>query len=112
MSYDVSIGKWSGNFTSNTLGQLCCNHLDIENGLRSLDGLTGYQAAPFLSVFWEMVNDERHQMWKADVVGEPDFCAKYDSPNGWGSLVGALVFMGELTAACALFQKSKISVCA
>ena len=110
MSYDVSIGKWDGNFTHNSLGQLCYNHLDGAGGLKSLHGLTGYEAAPLLQEFWKSVNDERHQMWKSDVVGEPDFCAKYDSPNGWGGAIGALTFMGELTAACALFPKSKITV--
>ena len=110
MSYDVEIGSWEGNYTHNSLGDLCYKHLDINHGLKTLDGLTGYEAAPLLRAFWERVNEERNTMWKKDVVGEPDFCAKYDSPNGWGSLVGAITFMGELTAACALFPKGMIRV--
>jgi hypothetical protein len=110
MSYDVSIGTWGGNFTHNSLGPLCYDHLDKEAGLKSLNGLAGYEAAPFLTAFWASVDAERHSMWENGNVGEPQLCEKYDSPNGWGSLVGALVFMGQLTAACSLYPKSKISV--
>lgn len=112
MSYDVSIGKWEGNFTHNSLGPLCYNHLDSEYGLKMLDGLTGYEAMPYISAFWKNLNDERHSLWKSDIVGEPEFSAKYDSPNGWGSLIGAMNFMGELTAACGMYPKSMVKVSA
>lgn len=112
MSYDVSIGKWEGNYTCNSPGPLCYSHLDIEDGLQGLHGLRGYEAAPLLTAFWAGVNGERHALWDGDRPGDVDLRKKYDSPNGWGSLVGALTFMGELTAACALYPKQKIVVSA
>lgn len=112
MSYDVSIGKWSGNFTFNSLGKLCRVHLDRGDGLKSLDGMTGKEAAEKILRFWGSVNAERVKHLSSDIVGEPKFCSIYDSENGWGSLVGALVFMGELTAACAKHQNAKIVVSA
>lgn len=110
MGYDVSVGEWDGNYTHNSLGAVCYSHLDANAGLRSLDGLRGYEAAPFLAAFWKRVYDEKNSLWDGAKPGEPDLCKKYDSPNGWGSLVGALIFMGELTAACALYPQSKIEV--
>jgi len=112
MSYDVKIGKWEGNFTHNSLGPLCYNHLCMDDGIKVLDGLTGYEAVPYLVTFWARLDDERHSMWKTDIVGEPDLCNKYDSINGWGSLVGAMNFMGAVTAACGMYPKSLISVSA
>ena len=112
MSYDVTVGKWEGNFTHNSLGPLCYNHLCTDKGIEMLDGLSGYEAIPYLVAFWAKLNDERCSMWKTDIVGEPDLCSEYDSPNGWGSLVGAMNFMGELTAACGMYPKSLIRVSA
>lgn len=112
MSYDVSIGNWDGNFTHNSLGPICYNHLDSKDGLNSLHGLKGYEAMILLSAFWDSVNAERHSLGLCETVGEPSLCEKYDSPNGWGSFVGALIFMGGLTCACGLYPKSKIDVSA
>lgn len=110
MSYDVSVGKWSGNFTFNSLGPLCYNHLCADKGIKMLDGLTGYEAMPFLVAFWESLSAERVEVWVTEEVGEPILCERYDSPNGWGSLVGAMNFMGQLTAACGMYPKSKVRV--
>ena len=45
-----------------------------------------------------------------DDVGEPNFCAAYDASNGWGSAVGGLIFLAEILAACAEFQRKKVRV--
>jgi hypothetical protein len=37
---------------------------------------------------------------KSDAVGEPALCAKYDAPNGWGSLVGAMLFIARFQSEC------------
>lgn len=74
--------------------------------------MTGMEAIVFLNGFWQSVDQERVRMWRHDDVGETKFRAKYDSENGWGSLVGALVFMGDFTSACALYPHDKISVSA
>jgi len=112
MSYDISIGGWDKNYTHNSLGPLCYAHLDEDVGLRALDGMTGAEALQMLADFWEGVSSERHRMYVERSIGDPLFCAKYDAPNGWGSLVGALTFMGALTAACAQYPSKKIHVCA
>jgi hypothetical protein len=112
MGYDISIGNWSGNHTSNSLGDLVWTHLCVEKGMRALDGKTGKQASQILQQFWCRVRLEKQKFWRDGVVGAPEMCAKYDSPNGWGSLVGALIFMGELTAACAENPRHKIKVSA
>jgi hypothetical protein len=109
MSFDIRIGAWDGNYTFNSLGPLARAHLHPD-GLSHLDGMTGEQASEALRHFWGSVSREVTARWRTEIVGEPDFCATYDSTNGWGSTVGALVFMGELTAACALQPLSRVEV--
>jgi hypothetical protein len=112
MSYHVSIGSFEGNYTWNSLSPLCYVHLSEKNGLRSLDGMTGREACDALRSFWDSVHGEKLKHWAIESAGEPEFCKKYDSPNGWGSTVGALIFMGQLTAACAAHPRHKVRVCA
>lgn len=110
MSYDVTIGDYHSNYTHNSLGKLCYTHLDKENGLRGLHGKTGREASEMLESFWECIYREKIHLWQNGVSGEPKLQEKYDSPNGWGSLVGALIFMGKLTAACRNYPRRKVSV--
>ena len=112
MGFDVKIGDWDGNYTHNSLGKLCYNHLDKESGLKSLDRKTGREASAMLESFWESIHCEKLHLWQNGIPGEPKLSEKYDSPNGWGSLIGALIFMGELTAACRNYPRRKVSVCA
>lgn len=111
MSYDINIAGESFNYTSN-VGALWYDYLDEQDGLKSLDGLTGKQAAARLSKFWSRVQDSRHRNYSEGVPGEPALCAKYDSPNGWGSLVGALILTGQIHSACATNPRHKVSVSA
>ena len=90
MSYDVSIGEYDGNYTYN-VSSLFYDYM--EGGLPALDGMTGRQAANVLAGFWSRVNTAR--------IADPAFGARYDAPNGWGDTLGALIFIGEITAACA-----------
>jgi hypothetical protein len=109
MSYDVSIGEWERNYTWNSLSPLCFDLLH-DDGLRCLHGLCGAEALPLLAAFWHRLNELRVDTWRGNSIGEPALCAKYDSPNGWGSLVGAMIFMAELTAACGQYPDSLIEV--
>lgn len=124
MSYDVSIGDFDGNYTSNA-GKLFHKHIvltrtmDQITGLQALDGLQGEEASPILADAWKNINAERRELsrpssgWKDNGdVGEPEMEKLYNSLNGWGSLVGALVFLGEITAACACNPHERISVSA
>ena len=120
MSYDVSIGDFSGNYTSN-VSALFYDHIPEQEGsfggLRALDGKTGKQAVAILNEAWSRIHNTKINTWRNNlkgeaVVGEPEMCAKYDAPNGWGSMVGALIFLGQITVACASNPSKKVSVSA
>lgn len=116
MSYDVSINKLGNelfwrNYTSNS-AELFYTHLDTEKGIKCLSGKTGAEAALLIAPFWAKLNEERLQLYVNDVVGEPKLQAKYDSHGGWGSLIGALLFIGEIQAACILHPAGIVNVSA
>ena len=111
MSYDVSIGDFDVNYTSN-VSAVFHDHIKNGNltGLQAIDGLYGFHASKILYGAWSNLNATRHAMYVDGVVGEPAMQAKYDAPNGWGSLVGALVVLGKITAACAQYPHEMVSV--
>jgi hypothetical protein len=112
MSADVSIGDYSYNYTHNT-ARLWYDHIpDMGKGggLRELEGLTGKQAVLVLHECFERIQSTRLNLWQQDAVGEPIFEARYNAKNGWGSLVGALIFLAQIMAACALCPKHKVRV--
>jgi len=119
MSYDVSIGDFDANYTSN-VAALFYDHIparDSRGGLHELHGKTGKQAVAILNEAWSRIHATKLQTWRENlkgeaVVGEPEMCAKYDAPNGWGSMVGGLIFLGQITVACASNPRKKVSVCA
>lgn len=119
MSYDVSIGDVSLNYTSN-VAALFYDHIpaaDSKGGLHELHGKTGKQAAEVLSQMWGRIHNTKLDLWRDNlkgeaVVGEPEFCARYDAPNGWGSAVGGLIFLGQLMSSCIANPRKKVSVCA
>ena len=103
MSYDVDIGDHSFNYTYN-VSKLFYDHIPETHGqpggVYALHGLTGKQAAKVIGSFFNNVCETKNTLWKSDVVGEPDFCARYDAPNGWGSTIGGLLFMAIIFVAC------------
>ena len=107
MSYDVTIGDIDLNITFNISG-VFYDHID--GGLPSLDGKTGRQAGYVLQGFWSKIEKTRLRLWVSGDVGEPHMAEIYDSPNGWGSLIGALTFAGMLTSACAEFPRHRVRV--
>lgn len=112
MSYDVSIGSFDGNYTSN-VAALFYEHIPAERsrgGLHELHGLTGRQAVEVLRTAFDRIAETRRHAGSA--VGDAVFCARYDAPNGWGSTVGGLVFLAQILAACAAHPRHRVSVCA
>lgn len=112
MSYDVSIGSESFNYTYN-VSRLFYDHIPAERGdggLRELDGLTGRRAAEVLASAFDRMQSTRHKLYVDGVPGEPQFSAKYDAPNGWGSALGAILFLAQIMAACHANGRKKVSV--
>lgn len=112
MSYDVSIGDESFNYTSN-VAALFYDHIPAETsfgGLHELHGKTGKEAVEILGQAWNQISKTKMKLWRERSVGEPEFCAKYDAPNGWGSTVGAMIFLGQIMTACARNPRKKVSV--
>lgn len=117
MSYDISIGEESFNYTSN-VSAMFYDHIpqeDSRGGLHELHGKTGKQAAEIMGRAFDAMHRTKLDLWRDNlkgeaVVGEPEFCAKYDAPNGWGSTVGGLIFAGRIMAACQRNPRKKVSV--
>lgn len=107
MSYDVDIGGQSFNYTYNVY-RLFDDHMP--NGIRGLDGMTGAQAARCLSDVMDAIHRTVLSHWHETDVGEPKFCAVYDSPNGWGSAIGGILFLSQIMAACQKFPRHKVRV--
>lgn len=114
MSYDVDIGKESFNYTSN-VAALFYDHIpaqDSRGGLHELHGKTGRQAADILASAFDRIHQTTRDLWKNHDVGDPEFCAKYDAPNGWGSAVGGLIFLARIMAACADNPRARVHLSA
>ena len=109
MSYDIHIGDFCGNYTSNC-SALWYDHMP--DGLRGIDGMTGKQAGDHIANGLNSIHRSVLDVWKNGTVGEPLLCAKYDAPNGWGSTVGALIFMCQVMAACYQNPRKRVRVSA
>jgi hypothetical protein len=107
MSYDVSIGGECFNYTSN-VAPLFYDHMP--DGIKSLDGMTGREASLRIASAFEGMDRTRHELWENGAIGEPKFCAKYDEKNGWGSLVGGLMFLALIQGACIRHPRSEVRV--
>lgn len=109
MSYDVSIGDKSFNYTSN-VSKLWYDHIPDYGqggGLRELHGLTGKAALAILGEGFERLGDVR----RSAPTDEAAF-GGYSASNGWGSAYGAIIYMGRIMAACAANPRKKVRVCA
>lgn len=106
MSYDVTIDVHWFNYTYNLSG-FFRDHVsgpDGRVGIQALDGLTGRQAATILHNSFEKLNDTRSRL------GDGAMSQKYDAPNGWGSVLGAVLFLARLHGACAAKPRHKVRV--
>lgn len=112
MSYDVSIGKFDGNYTSN---QWKLFHVHVQRklddghepftGLQCLHDLTGREAQPILTAAFDSLVAERR------IAGNGTL-GHYDAPNGWGTAMGAVLFLAQIMAACMNYPDEKIYVSA
>lgn len=97
MSYDVTVGEESFNYTSN-VSKLWYDHID--GGLADIHGKTGAEVAVILANSFARLRETYLRVWESGGFGATAFNQMYDAPNGWGSTVGAIIFIGEILAAC------------
>ena len=112
MSYDIDIADRSFNYTFN-VSKVFYDHIPDTGkggGFRELVGLNGSQAVPILSAAFTALNATRHSLWKDGQVGEPEMSERYDAKNGWGSLIGAIILLGEILGASAMNPYADIQV--
>ena len=125
MSYDISVGEKNWNVTYN-LGKMFHEHIPAveqddgivtNSGLKRLNNMKGKDAVPIIGQFFTNLYKERNQLavkrhnnFNDETRGEPELSEKYDPKNGWGSMIGGLIFLGELMAECALHPESVIDV--
>jgi len=115
MSYDISltikggIEVFEGNMTSNVSG-MWYEHFEVDGGLHGLQDMTWKEARPHFAKFWDNLSRERLELYVDGAVGEPRFCAKYDIDNGWGSAIGAMIFIAKIQSAWAMNPKAKLHV--
>ena len=84
MSYDMSIGNSSFNYTYN----VSCMWYDcFQHGIREHYGLTGKQAVPLLRRLREHMENNFERL------------EQMNPTNGWGDFDGALNFVSELIMA-------------
>ena len=103
MSYDVDIGNYWWNYTSN-LAEFFYKY--IPDGIPGLDGLTGAQA---YDLIMESLLDVKHDVISLADKKEkiPD---KYDPDNGWGSTFGAVLALVQLAYECKKRPRQKLKV--
>lgn len=115
MGYDVSVGGENFNYTSNG-SAIFYDHMPAEDGQRGglflLDGKTGKAAALIIREALYRIHGTSMDLWVSGEVGSRTFCAKYDPPNGWGSTVGAILFLSRILAECAANPRKKVRVSA
>lgn len=99
MSYDVYIGGECFNYTWN-LSKFFRDHMP--EGISGLDGLTGREASTFIGDGLAAIDRSYCRC--------VDLAKTYDAPNGWGSVIGALIFLGRIQSACAANPRKKVRV--
>lgn len=97
MSYDVSIGRESFNYTWN-MSQFFRDHIDGDDnggGINELMDKTGAEAFIILRSALYAI----HHTYLS--LGDGGISERYDAPNGWGTVIGAIIFLSQIMAACA-----------
>lgn len=109
MSYDVVVGNCTLNYTWN-MGPFFRDHIqwvdsdmNLKKGIQALDGLTGKEASMVLSQAFINIQTTSFE-------GEKKMLDQYNSPNGWGSVIGAMIFMANILSACAASPNKKVRV--
>ena len=101
MSYDVSIGKFDCNQTYNYLAQMCYDCLDEDNGLRSLNGLAGWESEIKINWFFKNLENRCAAFHSSSWRELEYYYAKLYHNSNWGGVTSAVAFMGQLQLACA-----------
>jgi len=106
MSYDVSIGDESFNYTWN-MYQFFADHIAGEEnggGINELMDKDGTEAFIIIRAAMENIVRTYRDM------GNVPMQEKYNAPNGWGSVIGAILFLSQIMGACAANPDEKVRV--
>jgi hypothetical protein len=102
MSYDVTIGNNSHNYTSNLSNFfneiLYDEEQEFDEGIHVLHGLRGCDALPILKGAFVKANYH-------------DDLSEFNVPNGWGTANGALHFLARIAIDCAMNPYKTITIC-
>ena len=112
MSYDINIGGEWFNYTYN-MAPLFRAHLPNGDGITGLNGMTGKQASLEIDTFFQSAENERFFLFNHSdtcITVDNKLRGKYDPDNGWGSYIGALLFMEKVAAACRRHPRAKVRV--
>lgn len=114
MSYDVTIGDEYLNYTWNG-NQIFYDHIRGPNGEKR--GINTFNGRPAIEVLGlaadalDAIDQTRMNLWQEGQVGEPNLTAIYDPPNGWGSTIAAILFLGKIIRACVRNPTAIVEVC-
>lgn len=84
-----------------------------QRGLMVLDSMTTEEAAATLYRTFEELSLTRISFFNQsnDTEGDARFVAHYQGATTYGSVVGVLIFLANILAACSQIPNGKVSVC-
>jgi hypothetical protein len=119
VSFDVDVGDWSANYTSNMGAFFAwaiqgvdsadpasrCDSRDVVFGERPVDGLSILDGLPAGAVAMKL----RKALDRIEAAPEEQL-EKFNAPNGWGHHVRATDFLWRILRACNEHPDAKVRV--
>lgn len=96
MSYDVSIGDYSANYTYNVAEMFYA--ANNNGGIKAINGMPGRSALHVLFFMIEYMAENRTAM------------LELNPENGWGDYDGAMMFLFKTAMACAAHPEKTVEV--
>ena len=99
MSYDMGIGDWDTNYTSNGC-RLWYDHMNESEGIKYLYGMTGTEVIDALIDFFDSVETAYGKSGEWPKPMTEWLAEKYSPENGWGNVFSQWLLMSEIMVAC------------